>query len=167
MKNMTLNQNFIYIALSEILIGVLIFLVFVFLKRTKILETRFSFRLLCLVEVVFGVVIFIIGLVGGYNLCKISFPSKLPIVDRVSGASDNSNVEKDSVEDKIMVDFNYEGKSVYLYAKPDDISEVIYELKENTSLEIIDRAAGWYRVLLSDNTNGWVKIEEIPGSLKL
>jgi hypothetical protein len=98
------------------------------------------------------------GFVGGYMVSERFFPQY---------ASDGSwGMEKEGATGKLAegeydVNFVYEQESLKLYHKPDSQLQAAYELKEDAGLKIIDEAAGWYRVILSDGRHGWVLIEDL------
>ncbi|MBU1129808.1 SH3 domain-containing protein, partial [Patescibacteria group bacterium] len=56
-----------------------------------------------------------------------------------------------------MVVSNDKGESRYqIYEKPDLNSKIIYFAIEGESFDVIDEMSQWYRVILSDGTDGWL-----------
>jgi hypothetical protein len=124
-------------------------------KASSLLKIKIAVKLFDVIVIITGVSAFGLGVLGGYALGKTFLPS----VQRQESSKTVSESNPPGSGDNIA--FVYGQKSLPLYVKPDSTTQVVYELKQNADLRIIDQAAGWYRILLGSGTNGWVRIEDV------
>lgn len=160
-------ENYDYLLLPSVMIfaGAIFVSLFLLLKKKSILMKGISIKLFDLIVVILGLSVFGLGMCGGYLFCKTFFSSGIYLVEKQETKESNNEVSEvnplDEGSNEESFNFIFENESLSLYSKPDDNAELVYKLEKDTELEVIDQASGWYRVILEDGTNGWVRIEEL------
>ena len=142
--------------------AVLIFSIFLLLKKKNLLLKGISIKLFDLIFITLSLSIFGIGVCGGYIFTKIFFPSGLYLTKEEESLKSSSEIDQSKgLIDENDAEFVYDDEGISVYAKPDENEKVSYELKKDASFKIIDQAAGWFRVQLEDGKSGWVRIEDV------
>ena len=150
----------VILSATAFILSVLILILF---KKRKFLYKGVKLTVFDFVVVVMGLSVFGMGVCGGYILSKTLFPYGIPIKENINDISSNNDValEDNLTEENKNLEFDYGEDSLLLYEKPDDDAKVVYEIKEDLDMEIIDQAAGWYRIILDSGVHGWVRIKDI------
>lgn len=147
--------------LTVALFIIIILLLLLFWRGKKILFKGGFLKVYDLAVVSMALSVFGFGICSGYLLCKIFYPNdSLDVKGRINIFVNGLPLINNS-SDKNSGKLVKGGKDLILYVRPDEESEIKYELKDGEELEIIDEAAGWYRVLLENGSHGWVRIEEL------
>lgn len=160
----TINlDNFLFIII--LFFALLSFIGIVIILKIGTLEKfRISISLLDLVAIATLVSACGFGLFSGYTLIKFYDNSNFSLTSYIKnkvGKSSVKGIESSQSNPEDLIRYTYKDGGLVLYVKPDDESGVIGTLKENTSLRIIDRASGWYRVIYGNDQDGWVKIKDV------
>ncbi len=164
----TSSYNFKFSLLPFTVLFLLVFLtaIFIRVKRPLVLKIKLGFEMRILVLLMIGISAWGIGFCFSYTFFE-NYSSLVPVsnwIEKFKGYDDFQRFHSQSnLYDLIFI---YNGEGLNLYSKPNDQAEVIGEIRKNSGLKVIDKASGWYRVILDDETNGWIRIEDVRKMVK-
>jgi hypothetical protein len=156
------HEMVVELLICTFVFALVLFSTLVLIKEAALIsKTKLNIRLINVFKLFVIVISFVVGFYTGrfitsslWGLNQRTQGGKSVIIKSQVNGQDNQN----------NATFVYNKSGLKIYRRPDTGSEVVGELKENGDLKIIDQAAGWYRILLSNGVNGWVEIKDVQKS---